>query len=111
MHPLVRDLYRRLMWVGRDYPAGLAHVRERAKREFRQNADLTDERGVLEAVHRGRWWLREMEGVIKLRKYRAMAQRYGHAGSSAADAEARLEAGPPRSEAAEPHAPATVRHE
>ena len=34
MHPLVRDLYKKLLTVGRDYPAGLDHVRDRAKREI-----------------------------------------------------------------------------
>lgn len=77
MHPLVRDLYRRLLWVGKDYPAGLAAVRERSKREIFANRALAAERDVLEAVHRGRWWVRELEGVVKLKKYRAMASRYG----------------------------------
>ncbi len=27
MHPLVRDLYKRALLVGRDYPGGLASVR------------------------------------------------------------------------------------
>ena len=75
MHPLVRDLYKRLLWVGRDYPLGLARVRERVKEGFRSNAHLTDERAILEAVHRGRWWEKELIGVVKLAKYRAMAKR------------------------------------
>ena len=65
------------MWAGRDYPAGIAHVRERAKREFLANAHLTNEREILEAVHRGRWMEKEMIGIIKLKKYRAMAKRDG----------------------------------
>ena len=27
MHPLVRDLYKRALFVGRDYPLGLDYVR------------------------------------------------------------------------------------
>lgn len=91
MHKLVRDLYKRLLWVGRDYPAGLAAVRERAKREFRLHAGLKEEREILEAVHRGRWWVREIEGVIKLRKYRAMARSYGGGTSTVAHAMAALD--------------------
>jgi len=29
MHPLVRDLYKRFLLVGRDYPLGLNYVREK----------------------------------------------------------------------------------
>ena len=77
MHPLVRDAYRRLLWVGRDYPKGLAYVRERTKAGFREHAGLLSERELLTAVHRARWWAKELEGVVQLRKYRAMRARYG----------------------------------
>jgi hypothetical protein len=94
MHPLVRDLYRRVLHVGKDYPGGLAYVRQRAKGDFARNAGLTEERDILAAVHRGRWWVNEMVGVVQLRKYRAMAQRYGRgtAPAEAAAAAAELEA-------------------
>lgn len=112
MHPLVRDAYKRLLWVGRDYPKGLAYVRERAKAGFRKNAALEDAAGknaeLLKAVNAARWWAEELEGVVQLRKYRAMRQRYG--GGPAAEAaanelEGRYAAGaaPPSSAAAQPH--------
>ena len=75
MLPIVRELYKRLLFVGRDYPLGLPTVRERVKEGFLKNSHLTEERAILEAVHRGRWWEKEMIGVIKLKKYRAMAKR------------------------------------
>jgi hypothetical protein len=96
MHPLVRDLYRRILHVGKDYPGGLPYVRGRAKADFAKNAGLTAERDILVAVHRGRWWANEMVGVVQLRKYRAMAQRYGRGASveaAAAELEARHAAG------------------
>ena len=43
MDPRVRDLYKSILVVGRDYPAGLEHVRERAKAEFGKRAALTDD--------------------------------------------------------------------
>ena len=43
MHPLVRDLYKRVLIVGRDYPTGLEHVKKKAKEYFRENAHLTDD--------------------------------------------------------------------
>ena len=35
MHPLVRDLYKRVLIVGRDYPTGLSHVKTTWKRALR----------------------------------------------------------------------------
>jgi Complex 1 protein (LYR family) len=45
MHPLVRDLYKRFMLVGLDYPhpEGLGFVRRKVKAGFQENAHLQDE--------------------------------------------------------------------
>ena len=77
MNPLVRDLYKRVLVVGADYPAGMEVVRRKAKEYFRENAHLTDEIEIKKAVNRGRWYVRnELVGIIKLKKYRAMRERY-----------------------------------
>ncbi|RHY30786.1 hypothetical protein DYB32_004037 [Aphanomyces invadans] len=76
MHPLVRDVYKRVLAVGRDYPLGLDYVREKAKATFFKQAHLTAEEDIKRAVHVGRWKVKEMVGVIQLKKYRAMNQRY-----------------------------------
>lgn len=77
MHPLVRDLYRRILLAGRDYPRGIDYVRERAKREMRESAHLPNELELKRKVNYGRYMVREMLGVARLKKYRAMRQRYG----------------------------------
>jgi hypothetical protein len=78
MHPLVRDLYRRVITVGQVYPGGLELVRRRAKEEFFKNKDLTSEEDILRAVARGRWYIKnELVAVTQVKKYRAMRQRYG----------------------------------
>jgi hypothetical protein len=92
MHPLVRDLYKRVLHVGRDYPTGLAHVKETWKKALRNpdncphcyggdaklegDSQQTCEEEILHAVNKGRFMVKEMVGVIKLKKYRAMKQRY-----------------------------------
>ena len=58
MHPLVRDLFKRFLVVGRDYPLGLSHVRAKAKAAILANAGLTDELAIKRAVGRGRWMVR-----------------------------------------------------
>lgn len=76
MHPLVRDLYKRVLTVGRDYPSGLSHVREKAKEAFRKNADVENEVSLKRAVNSGRWRVKEMIAVIQLRKYRQLKRAY-----------------------------------
>lgn len=76
MDPRVRDLYKRLITVGRDYPTGLSHVREKAKREFFKRANLHDGLEINRAINYGRHMVREMTGIIQFRKYRALKQRY-----------------------------------
>lgn len=81
MHPLVRDLYKRFLYVGKDYPQGLAFVRAKAKEGFFLNANLTQDADILHAINQGRWWVKEMIGVVQFKKYRAMRQRYGDGGA------------------------------
>ena len=77
MHPLVRNLYKRILVVSKDYPAGPELVKRKAKEYFRANAALTDEVEIKRAVSAGRWYVRnELHGVIQLKKYREMAKRY-----------------------------------
>jgi hypothetical protein len=104
MHPLVRDLYKRVLVVGKDYPTGLDHVKQVWKAALRNhdncpswyrdnhpnaNDDLLlrnggeggssrndNEEELLRAVHKGRHMVKEMIGIIQLKKYRAMRQRY-----------------------------------
>ncbi|KAL7483710.1 hypothetical protein ACHAW6_009344 [Cyclotella cf. meneghiniana] len=91
MHPLVRDLYKRAIIVGRDYPHpdGIEYVRRKWKEALRnpENCALIEgtssdilsenERIIRKAVGRGRYVVREMEGTIQLKKYRTMRRRYG----------------------------------
>ena len=77
MHPLVRDLYKRALIVGRDYPLGLQYVRNKAKTELRAHAGITDVVELKRAVNRGRWMVKEMMAVIQLKKYRKLNTLYG----------------------------------
>jgi hypothetical protein len=101
MHPLVRDLYKRVLLVGRDYPTGLDHVKLVWKQALRNPANCpswynnkaaNNEEELLFAVHRGRHAVKEMIGVIQLKKYRGMKKRYDDDNcSSVEETMARLE--------------------
>ena len=58
MHPLVRDLFKRFIYVGRDYPLPPPYVRDKAREAILKNAHLTDTREVRgegEGVGVGTW--------------------------------------------------------
>jgi len=76
MHPLVRDLYKRILVVGAEYPLGLQWVKGKAKPWIQQNANITDEVEIRRKVAVGRFWVREMRSVIAMKKYRTMKRRY-----------------------------------
>lgn len=77
MHALVRDLYKRIVLVGRDYPLGLDWVRSKAKPWFRQHSGETDEVGIKRLVAVGRHQVREMQAVVQFKKYRHLRRAYG----------------------------------
>lgn len=76
MEPKVRDLYKRFLHVGKDYPLGLSYVREKVKLAFFTNRDLQDPVEIKKAIRKGRWMVQEMIGVIQLKKYRTLNSRY-----------------------------------
>lgn len=76
MNPRVRDLYKRFMVVGRDYPQGLAFVRDHVKAAFRRSADISTDREINAAVNKGRYMVREMIALIQLKKYRTLRSAY-----------------------------------
>ena len=78
MHPLVRNLYKRFLLVGRDYPhpEGLNYVRERVKKAFRDYKDVEDQYELRKRVHIGRYVVKELIAVIQIKKYRTMKKRY-----------------------------------
>lgn len=94
MHPKVRDLYKRVILAGRDYPGGMEVVKRcvrcaigvlcaadvfhilrsrRSKEWFRSNSALTDERDILKAVAKGRAYLRD-EVIAAIQLVRLLRQ-------------------------------------
>jgi hypothetical protein len=76
MHHNVRELYKRFLIAGRNYPQGLSFVREKAKEAFFQNRDISDEFLLNKAIVKGRYWVREINAISMLHKYRSVRKRY-----------------------------------
>ena len=76
---MIRDLYKRFLHGGKDYPMGLDYIRTKVKESFFKNAHLKPDLDDVEfkkAIAKGRYWAREVVAVGQFKKYRAMKKRY-----------------------------------
>ncbi|XP_070551619.1 LYR motif-containing protein 5B-like [Ptychodera flava] len=72
----VKQLYKTLIYLGRDYPKGYGYFRERCHRAFMKNKNIEDPEKIREMIGRGEYIIKELEALYMLRKYRAMKKRY-----------------------------------
>jgi len=71
-----RELYRALIFAGRQHPDGLSAVRERVKKEFFKTKDVEDKKEIRKAFRYGWWMVEELNRIAQFHKYRAMKKRY-----------------------------------
>ncbi|XP_005725138.1 LYR motif-containing protein 5A [Pundamilia nyererei] len=69
-------LYKNLLYLGREYPQGVAYFKQRLKSAFMKHKDVTDPEKIKQLVARGDHVIKELEALYFLRKYRAMKKRY-----------------------------------
>ncbi|CAJ0574346.1 unnamed protein product, partial [Mesorhabditis spiculigera] len=72
----VIDLYKTLYHMGKEYPKGALWFHTRLKTAFIKNKDEKDPQKIDELIQRGEFVVKEIDALYKLRKYRAMKQRY-----------------------------------
>lgn len=70
------NLYKTLLYLGRDYPEGYDFFRKRLKKAFMKNADVTDPQQIELLIKRGEYVVKELEALYMLRKYRTLKKRY-----------------------------------
>ncbi|XP_074860685.1 electron transfer flavoprotein regulatory factor 1 [Carettochelys insculpta] len=72
----VLNLYKNLLYLGKEYPKGADYFRSRLKTAFLKNKDVKDPEKIKQLIARGEFVIKELEALYYLRKYRAMKQRY-----------------------------------
>ncbi|KAH7638492.1 electron transfer flavoprotein regulatory factor 1 [Dermatophagoides farinae] len=72
----VLNLYKTLLYYGRDYPLGYKYFRDRCHKSFVKNRDETDPQQIQKHISRGEFIIKELEALYRLRKYRYLKQRY-----------------------------------
>lgn len=76
MDPRVRNLYKRFIVAGRDYPLGIDFVKPKVKKAFFDNAHLVDPIEINKKIAYGRWWAKELHAVNQFKKYRFLKRNY-----------------------------------
>ncbi|RIB17658.1 hypothetical protein C2G38_2087727 [Gigaspora rosea] len=72
----VKNLYKRLLFIGREYPLGYSYFRPRLKKAFLKNRDLKNEDDIKKAIETGEYVYKEIETLYYLKKYRALKKSY-----------------------------------
>ncbi|KAE8750555.1 hypothetical protein FOCC_FOCC002849 [Frankliniella occidentalis] len=72
----VINLYKTLVYLGREYPLGWDYFRPRLKTAFMRNKDVTDPEKIEQLISRGNYVVKEIEALYMLRKYRTLKKRY-----------------------------------
>ena len=65
-----------LLYLGREYPLGYEYFREKLKKAFLKNKDVTDPEQIKTMIARGEFVIKEIEALYMLRKYRTLKKRY-----------------------------------
>lgn len=76
LKPQVTQLYKELLWMGRDYPQGYKYFRDRCHKVFKAKSGMTDPKEIENAIKLGEYVKKELEALYFLKRYRAMKRAY-----------------------------------
>ncbi|XP_078045715.1 electron transfer flavoprotein regulatory factor orsai [Augochlora pura] len=72
----VLQLYKTLLFMGKDYPRGYDFFKRNLKRAFEKNKGETDPEKINKMLAHGDYVIKELEALYMLRKYRTLKRRY-----------------------------------
>lgn len=72
----VINIYKELLYLGREYPLGYGYFRQRLHKAFSGQAHLTDEEKIRTGIARAQFVKKEIEAMYYLKRYRTLKQRY-----------------------------------
>ena len=73
---VVKQLYKNLIFTGRDYPKGGTYFRDKCHDVFMRNKDIDDPQKIEALVKQGEFVIKEIEALYYLKKYRALRKNY-----------------------------------
>ena len=72
----VIQLYKQLIFLGRQYPKEPESMTSKIHNVFMRNAGETDPEKIDELIEKGNYILKELEALYYLKKYRTLKRRY-----------------------------------
>lgn len=72
----VLQMYKQMLYLGKDYPEGFQYYRKKLNDAFKRNAGEADSTKIEQLLFRANFVTKEIEALYKLRKYRTMKNRY-----------------------------------
>ncbi|KAB8248229.1 hypothetical protein BDV35DRAFT_170799 [Aspergillus flavus] len=72
----VINIYKELLFLGRNYPLGYEYFRNRLHKAFASQAHLTDDEQIRKGIARADFVKKEIEALYYLKRYRTLKQRY-----------------------------------
>ncbi|KAF3430539.1 hypothetical protein E2986_12583 [Frieseomelitta varia] len=72
----VIQLYKTLLYMGRDYPKGYDFFKKNLRRVFEKNKGERDSEKIDKMLAHGNFVIKELEALYMLRKYRTLKKRY-----------------------------------
>ncbi|KAL4781437.1 LYR motif-containing protein 5A [Aspergillus varians] len=72
----VINIYKELLYIGREYPLGYEYFRTRLHRAFSNQVHLQNEEAIRKGIARAEFVKKEIEALYYLKRYRALKQRY-----------------------------------
>ncbi|KAB8236230.1 hypothetical protein BDV23DRAFT_119753 [Aspergillus alliaceus] len=72
----VINIYKELLFLGRNYPLGYEYFRTRLHKAFASQAHLKDDDQIRKGIARADFVKKEIEALYYLKRYRTLKQRY-----------------------------------
>lgn len=72
----VKQVYKNLLHLGKDFPKGYEYFRDRCKNAFMKNREVSDPHQIEILLARAVYVTKELEALYMLKKYRTLKKRY-----------------------------------
>ena len=72
----VKQLYKNLIFTGREYPKGGTYFRDKCHNVFIRNKDINDPEKIKALIKQGEFVIKELESLYYLKKYRTLRKKY-----------------------------------
>ncbi|KAL5340812.1 LYR motif-containing protein 5A [Aspergillus crustosus] len=74
----VINVYKELLFMGRNYPLGYGYFRDRLHRAFSAQSNIKDDEEIRKRIARAEFVKKEIEALYYVKRYRTLKKRYSN---------------------------------